>query len=174
MYSNYLKIHVDKNLKNYILSNFIFLSKKINIKSTIRFYFFYNVYNVYLAIFIIYNFWLLNNLYLLILKNKITILYKNIDFFIVFSIFLYPFLLNFKILTHKVYNLIHITFFIQNFFLNPLFVTYSKKYNLSIKKTFNIFNIALFLKKKQYFFLTFFFNFFQIPLFFLGKRNDFL
>ena len=164
MYKTYLNQHFQKNFKNYLISNFIFYNKKIELNNYVKFYFFYNTYIFYLAVFIIFNFWI-RNLFMVVNKNKLTLIQSQINFFFSFSLYFYPYLFNLKIYTKQNNNFLYFTFIINRFFFNPLFLHFNKNYNLNVKKTFNLLKLALFLQPNQYFFLHFYFNFFQVPFF---------
>lgn len=102
-------------------------------------------------------------------KNKIILILNKITFFTIFSLFFYPYLINTKFFLHKINKFIYFTFLINRFFFNPLLLFFNNLNLISLEKTFNILKASIILKKNQFFFLTFYFNFFQIPLFFLKK-----
>ena len=169
MFKSFLYRHYKSNLKNFIISNFIFLNKKIKLKNKIKLFFFFNNYNFYLSLFILFNFWIQNYLMFFLNKNKIILILNKITFFTIFSLFFYPYLINTKFFLHKINKFIYFTFLINRFFFNPLLLFFNNLNLISLEKTFNILKASIILKKNQFFFLTFYFNFFQIPLFFLKK-----
>lgn len=164
MSKNITNLHHNKNIKNYLISNFVITSKKIILKEKIKCYFFYNSFNFYLSIFILFNFWI-SNLEFKIKKEKIIFISCKFNFFMFFSYFIYPNLFNTKIFSTKKNNFLYFTFFINSFFFNPLFKLLAKIYVFSYSKTFNIFKFGLFLEKKKIYFISFYLNFFQIPFF---------
>lgn len=133
-------------------------------KNKVKSYFFYNSYNFFLSLFILFSFWSSNYFYF-IKKEKINILVNNIDFFLIFNFFFYPYLVGLKFFKIKSNEFIYFTFWINRFFLNPLLSMFNRTYNLNIKKTFNLLKVAVLLPKKERFKLVFVLNFYQIPLF---------
>lgn len=164
--NNCLNKHLKKNLKNYIVSNFIF-DKKIEFNKEIKSYFFYNNYNFYFSIFILSNFWY-NGIKFFINKSKIQLKMNKLIFFFSFSNFIYPSLKSFQNIYVNEKNNFFITFLVTNYFFNPIYMLTTKIY--TFKQTFIIFKFSLFLKKKSHFFIHFYLNFFQIPI--LTKKND--
>ena len=160
-----LRKHSFKNFENYIVSNFVFFTKINFFKSPVKCSFFYNSYNFYLSIFILFNFWTIHFKKLHITNHKISLVLNLLDFFYIFSIFFYPFLFNLNFFEKKSSSKLCFTFFINRFFLNPLLTYFYSLYNFNIKKTWILFRIYISLKKKDIFYLNFYLNFFQIPLF---------
>ena len=160
--------HFFKNFKNLTLSSFIFFDKIYFFKGSVKCFYFYNTYNFYLSIFILFNFWI-KPLKYHIQSNKISLLVNIFDFFYTFSVFFYPFLLSLNFVEKKVNTRLSFTFFINRFFLNPLLNYFSSFYNCNIKKTWILFKLYISFSKKNIFYLNFYLNFFQIPLF---LKND--
>ena len=164
MYKHSLKIHVKKNLKKLILSNFFLTKKKFLLDNfSVKFFFFYNYFNFYLSSFILFNFWC-NSLKFIIKKTKFSIISNYLDFFLIFSLFIYPQLSNLKSIFLKKKKIIYFTFFINQYFFNPLYFLMEKVYKIWYSKTFNLLKFALFLNKEKYFCFNFFLNFLQVPL----------
>jgi hypothetical protein len=162
MYKNtFLTKHLNKNIFNYIISNYVFKNKKIELGMSVKSYFFYNNYNFYFSIFLLFNFWY-NKIKIYLKKTKITIKSQQTNFFVVFSLFIYPSLKNFNTFLKKNKDVFYLTFLITNFFFNPLYILTTKLY--LYKQTFLILKLSMFLKKENVFFIFFYLNFFQIPL----------
>lgn len=131
--NNLIHKHSYKNLKNYIISNFLYLNF-LQFGNLVKSIFFYNSYNFYLSIFILFNFWFTSCKFSF-KKHKISFVMLNLDFFYIFSIFFYPYLYSLNLFEKNQNVTISFTFFINRFFLNPLLSYLSKSYNVSIKKT---------------------------------------
>jgi len=163
MSKNYLHKHFKKNFNNFILSNYFTLNVDLNKNYEIKLSLFFNNYNFYICISIIFNFWFSNSKYIL-KKNKLTLYSKQIDFFTFFSTFLYVKVYNLKTFNYKFKKLIYLTFLINNFFFNPFLEWWNR--NLDFKDNLVLLKINFFLKNKFIYYLNFYLNFFQIPLFY--------
>lgn len=166
MYKHSLKIHIKKNLRKLILSNFFLIKNFFFLNNySVKFFFFYNYFNFYLSSFILFNFWC-NNLKFTIKKTKFSIISNYLDFFLIFSLFVYPQLNNLKSIFIKNKKIIYFTFFINQYFFNPLYILMEKicKIYYSNTNTYNLLKFALFLNKEKYFCFNFFLNFLQVPL----------
>merc|ERR1711998_341189 len=109
---------------------------------SVKSYFFYNNYNFYFSIFLLFNFWY-NKIKIYLKKTKITIKSQQTNFFVVFSLFIYPSLKNFNTFLKKNKDVFYLTFLITNFFFNPLYVLTTKLY--LYKQTFLILKLSMFL-----------------------------
>lgn len=164
MYKHSLKIHIKKNLKKLILSNFFFVKKNFFLNNySVKFFFFYNYLNLYLSSFILFNFWC-NNLRFTVKKTKFSVISNYLDFFLIFSLFVYPQLNNMKSIFVKNKKIIYFTFFVNQYFFNPLYSLMEKIYKIYYSTTFNLLKFALLLSKEKYFCFNFFLNFLQVPL----------
>lgn len=165
MFKTVLYKHFNKNFINYITSNFVFLKKNLVLNNYVKFFFFYNNHNFYLSFFILFNFWI-NNLSFFLKKNKFTILINQLNFFLIFSLFFYPFFIINKLFIYdEIKQVFYFTFLINRFFFNPLLVFFNNKFRIRPKKIHNLLKVALLLKKDQFFFIHFYLNFFQFPVF---------
>ena len=164
MYKNFLNKHFSKNLSKYILSNYIFLSKKLKNNKLLKSVFFYDNLSFFLSVFILFSFWF-NNMFYNLKKNNIVLITSHINFFIIFSLFFYPSLFNIKIFNLRKNKLLYFTFIINRFIFNPFIVFLNKIYDLGYHRIFNVFKIYIFTDRKELFYLNFYLNFCQLPLF---------
>jgi hypothetical protein len=95
------------------------------------------------------------------------------NFFFIFNIFFYPFLLNNNFIKKNSETLISFKFLFSNFFLIPISFFFYKTFRWLDKKNIEI-KFLYFIKKNMYKYIQFFFNFFQLPVFLMlsNSKND--
>ena len=158
-----LKKHYVKNFKNFIISQYLitfkqlFFNKLINIKIS------FSNKTFFLASFLVYTFCILKFRYNL-KKNSFNIFLPILNFFFIFNTFFYPFLVNNMFFKKTSKSLVSFKFLLFNFFLILISFFFYKNFCWLENKNIEI-NITYYLKKSNYKYIQFMFNFFQIPIF---------
>jgi len=158
-----LNKHYIKNFKNFLISQYLILDKQISFDKKINLKINFNNKTFFLSTFLLYTFCIFKSRYI-IKKQKYNIFLPVFSFFFIFNTFYYSFLQELTFFKKVSKNLVILNFYILNFFLNPISYLFKKKYRWIKQKLINI-KIFFFFKKKNFKFLQFFLNFFQIPIF---------
>ena len=122
-----LNKHYLKNFKNFLISQYLVLNKKINFSKNLNLKIKFTNKTFFLATFLMYTFCFFKSSYI-IKKQKYNIFLPVFSFFFIFNTFYYSFLQELLFFKKISKNLVILNFFILNFFLNPISYLFKKKY----------------------------------------------
>jgi len=157
--------HFKKFFNSFLLSNFNFLKytyAKVFKGLSIKCYMFYNNFNFFLVLSLLYYFWF-TSFRSFSFPFKVSFILKHLDFFSVFTEFLYSSLRKYKFLKVLPSGNFYMFFIISNYFNNPLLRLFYSFFKIRTFKSFNLLRVNLLVSSQTFIFFSFYFNFFQLP-----------
>ena len=147
-------------LSNFNLAKYKYIENFSNI--SIKCYMFYNNFNFFFVLSLLYYFWF-SSFKSFSFHFKVSFTLKHLDFFSIFTEFLYSSLSKYRFLKPLHLGNFYMFFLISNYFNNPLLRLFYSFFKIRTFKSFNLLRVNFLVSSQTFIFFSFYFNFFQLP-----------